>query len=93
MDKIKNRVVSRRDLLKTSASLAGISIIPTVLIRDAAAAKMTKASAHYEIHLKGKPDCDDCVHYIAVKSGKGNGACRLVEGDINPHGWCQYFQQ
>ncbi len=92
MDKIENRLMSRRRLVKTAAALAGISFIPAALIRDAAAARMTKADAHYEVHLKGKPDCDDCVHYIAVKSGKGNGACRLVEGEINPHGWCQYFQ-
>lgn len=92
MDKIENRLVSRRCFLKTTASLAGVSMIPAALIPDAAAGGMTKAKAHYAVDPKGKPDCDDCVHYIAAKSRKGNGACRLVEGEINPHGWCQYFQ-
>lgn len=93
MDKIKSQSMSRRSLLKMTASVMGISIISTTLIRDAAAAKMSKASAHYAVHSQGKPDCDDCVHYIAPISGKRYGACKLVEGDINPHGWCQYFQQ
>lgn len=91
MDKIKDQLLTRRTFLKQAVSVAGVSIISTVLIRDAVAAKMSKASVHYQVNLKGKPDCDDCVHYIAAQSGKKNGACKLVEGEINPHGWCVSF--
>ena len=86
-----NAECARRLFLRNSAKLAGISIVSSVFITDAVAAKLSKASVHYQVNLKGKPDCDDCTYYIAPKSGKGHATCKLVEGDINPHGWCESF--
>lgn len=91
MENKTNTGYTRRVFLKNTAKLAGISIISTVFITDAVAAKLSKASVHYQANLKDKPDCDDCAHYIAPKSSKGHAACKLVEGDINPHGWCESF--
>lgn len=91
MDNNTNAGSGRRRFIKNTAKLAGIAIVSTVLVTDALAAKLSKASVHYQINLKDKPDCDDCAHYIAPKFNKGHAACKLVEGDINPHGWCESF--
>lgn len=46
--------------------------------------KCTKAEAEYS---KGKPGsrCDECEHYGQA------GACELVEGEVDPDGWCKFF--
>lgn len=91
MENKSNAEYARRRFIKNTAKLAGISIISTVFITDAIAAKLSKASVHYQANLTGKPDCDDCAYYIAPKSSKSPAACKLVEGQINPHGWCESF--
>jgi hypothetical protein len=92
VEKTGNQLRSRRHFLQHTASLAGIAIVSMTFMQDAAAAKLSKASVHYQPHLKGKPDCDDCTQYIAPGSGKRPASCKRVEGDINPHGWCELFE-
>jgi len=36
-------------------------------------------------------DCDDCVQYIPGKTPGALGGCKVVEGDIDPHGHCLAF--
>ena len=36
-------------------------------------------------------DCDDCLQYIPGPLAGGPGSCKVVEGDINPHGHCLAF--
>jgi len=36
-------------------------------------------------------DCDDCSQFVPGKTVKDTGTCKLVEGDINPHGHCLAF--
>ncbi len=36
-------------------------------------------------------DCDDCYQFVPGKAAKDTGTCRLVEGNINPHGHCLAF--
>lgn len=81
---------ARRTFLKQCGAWAGVSILSAAYISEAVA-KMTKVSAHYQVNMPGKPDCDDCKHYIAPKSGKAAASCKLIAGTINPHGWCDMF--
>jgi hypothetical protein len=90
MKQAEKLALSRRSFLK-HGTLAGIAIVATGFVSYAIAAKLTKASVHYQVGLKNKPDCDDCQHYIASKSSKLHSTCQIVEGDINPHGWCTSF--
>jgi len=53
--------------------------------RDALAAKMPKKTAQYQDTPKNGQKCVDCVHFVE------GGACKLVEGEINPEGWCALF--
>ena len=58
----------------------------------AASDKVSKAAVQYTDtgNLAGK-DCDDCSQFLPGKSLKDPGTCRIVEGDISPHGHCLAF--
>jgi hypothetical protein len=45
--------------------------------------KVTQASVQYQSQPKGDQKCSDCQHFIAETQ-----TCKLVEGQINPEGWC-----
>lgn len=48
-----------------------------------ASKKAPKASVQYQIQPKGDQKCSLCLHFIAASK-----TCKLVEGPINPEGWC-----
>ena len=49
----------------------------------AASGKVSQASVQYQAQPKDAKKCGDCLHFIAESS-----TCKLVEGQINPEGWC-----
>lgn len=48
--------------------------------------KISKSKAHYTNHSTGDDKCKYCAHYL------NNNRCEIVEGIINPNGWCRYFE-
>jgi hypothetical protein len=40
--------------------------------------------------VEGK-DCDDCSQFVPGKTARDLGTCKIVEGEINPHGHCIAF--
>lgn len=78
----------RRDLLKTgAAALAGICVARAA----AAQAKATKQAMQYQEQPKNGQECDQCMHWIPGANAAGPGQCKVVEGPINPKGWCAAF--
>ena len=59
---------------------------------SAAETKLAKSVVQYVDDGKeeGK-DCDDCIQFIPGKSPTSPGACKIVEGEISPHGHCIAF--
>jgi hypothetical protein len=47
--------------------------------------KIAPKLVHYQENPKGKQECDNCLHFVAPAS------CKMVEGKINPKGWCQLY--
>jgi hypothetical protein len=86
--------VSRRALIKNSIrALAGIAVVsltgPNTL---AAETKLAKSVVQYEDVGKQKDaDCDDCAQFIPGKTANALGTCKIVEGEISPHGHCVAF--
>jgi hypothetical protein len=39
----------------------------------------------YQEKPKGPQECDNCLQFVAP------AACKLVDGKINPKGWCQLY--
>ena len=86
--------VSRRSIVKGGVcALTGIAI--TFLTRTATSAaeiKLAKAAVQYvDAGKEEGKDCDDCVQFIPGKTPKAMGTCKIVEGEINPHGHCIAF--
>ena len=58
----------------------------------AAPQKLSKTAVQYvdDGKVEGK-DCDDCSQFVPGKTVKGPATCKIVEGEINPHGHCIAF--
>lgn len=42
-----------------------------------------QASVRYQLQPNGRSQCDGCLNFVAESN-----ACKLVEGQISPTGWC-----
>ena len=89
----KETNISRRDVLR-GALVAGCSMLVPMAIFSSSASgaesapasgikKQTQAAVGYTDHPKAGQKCHICAHYIAESK-----TCQLVEGPINPEGWC-----
>ena len=94
MDEDRDTGVSRRSFVKGSVcALAGIAIASLTATRTSAAeTKLAKSAVQYvDVGKEEGKDCDDCIQFIPGKSPTSPGACKIVEGEINPHGHCIAF--
>ena len=74
--------VSRRAVLWTGVGVLAGALVAT---RAAAQQKAKQKIVQYQEKPKGTQECDNCLHFVAPDS------CKLVEGKINPKGWCQLY--
>jgi len=86
--------ILRRDALR--GGLGAIAAVAMVWFapRSARAApdKLSKAAVQYaDTSNDAGKDCDDCSQFVPGQSIKGYGTCKIVEGDISPHGHCLAF--
>ena len=94
VDDSQHAGLSRRSLINSAIrALAGIAIASlTVTKTSAAEAKLAKSAVQYEDVGKQKgADCDDCVQFVPGKTANALGTCKIVEGEISPHGHCIAF--
>ena len=70
----------------------------TAALRDHVSS-LKKGAAKVEMSSVGYLDqspyldrcCTSCVMFRESAAGKFLGSCTLVDGDINPHGWCRRY--
>lgn len=77
--------LSRRALL--AAGLAAASRLrPAVAEQEVREGdKISQADAQYQRRPKGEQRCGICLQFLPPNR------CRIVQGQIVPQGWCQYF--
>ena len=81
----------RRQTLVRGVALAGSALLVfSAGMRPAAAQKSSKASLAYQEHPHEGKKCADCKHF-AAGSYAAAGTCDIVEGPIQPTGWCTAF--
>ena len=85
-DRGRNQM-SRRELLSSGllavpVAAALITLRPAVI---GAQQKMAQKLVQYQQTPKNNQKCSTCLHFVAPDS------CKLVEGKINPNGWCALF--
>jgi hypothetical protein len=76
--------ISRRVLLTGTALALGTAAVAAVS-QAMAQVKISQAVANYQNTPKGDQRCDRCVNF------QPPNACKFVQGDIRPSGWCQLF--
>jgi hypothetical protein len=76
------RRVSRRGVLTGTALALGAAAAAAVVSQATAQEKLSQADAKYQGTLKGDQRCDGCVLFQPLN------ACKVVQGEINPSGWC-----
>ena len=75
--------LSRRALVLGFA--AGSLVLATRILPATAQEKMSQADAKYQVTPKGDQRCDSCMLF------QSPNACKVVQGEISPSGWCQLF--
>jgi hypothetical protein len=80
-----DKKLSRRVVLRGAVVAAGA--IPVLLSGITAAyAKVKQEQVHYQHEPKDGQHCSICANFEAPNS------CKLVDGTIDPNGWCQLFK-
>jgi len=74
--------VTRRQMLEGGLAVA---LVATVAGSAIAQQKAAKKLVQYQETPKGAQECDKCLQFVAPDS------CKLVDGKINPKGWCALF--
>lgn len=77
--------VSRRAILKSAAAAAASGPL-AISALSPAYAKVTKQSVSYRETPNAGKSCEICGNFQPPSS------CKLVEGSINPNGWCGLFK-
>ena len=83
----KAKDLSRRVFLQRVAACgAGAAIIQGLGSRHASAqAKAAQNAVSYQDKPKGAQRCDGCSSF------QPPNACKMVDGEISPQGWCSLF--
>jgi hypothetical protein len=77
--------IPRRVVLTGTAFALGAAAVAAAVSRAAAQQKLTQADAQYQGTPKGDHRCDGCANF------QPPNACKFVQGEISPSGWCQLF--
>jgi len=78
----------RRLLLKNVSAVAGIALAPAFARSALAQAKASKQAMRYQDQPKDAQRCDTCLQFIPGPKAGANGVCKVVDGPIDPSGWC-----
>ena len=79
------RLVSRRAALTGTAFALGAVTAAAVVRPAAAQEKISQGVAKYQPTPNGKDHCEACANFVTPN------ACKFVQGEISPKGWCQLF--
>ena len=77
--------VSRRVVITGTAVAVGAVAAGAAVTRASAQQKISQVDAKYVDHPNNNQQCDGCIQFQAPN------ACKIVDGNINPKGWCQFF--
>lgn len=75
-----NRITRRTVLIAAAAAAPALA-----LMTNSAEAKMAQAAVKYQTTPKDGKQCDGCNFWVAPN------ACKMVDGDIAPTGWCNLW--
>jgi hypothetical protein len=77
--------ISRRVVLTGAPFALGAAAAAMAISQASTQQKLSQADAKYQGTPKGDQHCEVCYNFQAPK------ACKFVQGDVSPSGWCQLF--
>jgi hypothetical protein len=77
--------LSRRALLRTGGSFVAAAGVLDFGTATRAQQRIAKSEAKYQDRPNGIQHCEICLQFQLPNR------CQLVQGDISPNGWCQFF--
>lgn len=77
---------SRRIMLKYVAAAAAVPLLGRTAL--AQSKKASKQAMKYQDQPKDGQRCDQCLQFVPPEKKGAPGGCKVVEGPINPAGWC-----
>jgi hypothetical protein len=77
--------ISRRIVLTGTAVALGVAAAAEVVSQATAQEKISQPDAKYQGTPKGDQRCDGYMLF------QPPNACKVVQGEISPSGWCQLF--
>lgn len=81
MTKAIDTDISRRSILKAGLAIAAAGIPLSVRAQQ----KIAQSMVQYQETPRDGKECDQCAQFIAP------GSCKVVDGKINPKGYCVAF--
>lgn len=90
---MSNPRVSRRTFIGSAALVAGAAVVPAIIGSRAAEAqqKVPQASVKYQDKPNGDQKCSNCLQFVPGSSPTAKGTCKVVDGAVDPNGWCQIW--
>lgn len=82
------QVMSRRCFVKSASLLAGTAALGLDIRAAAAQQKLAQAAVKYQNTPNSNKECSNCMQFIPGKTADAMGSCKVVEGAINPKGYC-----
>lgn len=73
--------LSRRSFFKYMVAIGAVTFFTSPL-----QAKVTKLAVKYQPKSTNGKTCKECIHFISATN-----ECKLVEGKIDPEGWCTFY--
>jgi hypothetical protein len=83
----RNDYIPRRAVLAASALSLTAAAAAAAMSQAAAQQKISQVVAKYQDTPNGDQHCDGCFNLQPLN------ACKFVQGDISPSGWCQLFSK
>ena len=87
---IINRI-TRRGFIGTTLGLTAAA--GALAATSARAQSLSKSEVSYQTGPRGDQRCDNCAFWLAGNDPKSIGACSMVQGEIEPSGWCAIWAE
>ena len=79
--------LSRRNFFTYMLVVGAVSFgISPLVAKEVKVVKVKKPVVKYQEKSTTGKTCKECVHFLP-----GTNECKLVEGKVNPKGWCTYY--
>lgn len=83
--------MTRRQFFRTTLGVTAAA--SAMAVTSARAQSLEKSEVSYQGSPHGEQRCSNCAFWLPGSNPQGVGACSMVQGEIEPSGWCAIWAQ